>query len=563
MYDKKIIASRILIAVISSVFVICYIFQHPIDLVFAGELLWNDDFDTNLIRWILEATFKALDSHHFENVWDANSFYPSLGTLAYSDAMLSLQIFYYPLRKFGLLPMQAIYGTIYILVFVSNFITTYALTSKYKFNSLNLLILLAIPYITLSFTNFLVHYQLFGMLFYVPYFIYVFRLLDGDVKSATPAALIFVFASMISAYFAPMAFAITIMLFVTYYKFDFKKYCHFFYCIFSNRATLIALVVIGSIFYIIFVRHYTSMSALKGGADYSESAIYSANIFSLLTSISDKSSIYEANPTYGFWESSYFPGYTILFSAILSLVILKRFRISEFYKRFYLYTFSIFICAYLLSLGPYLSFFDIKCPAPYYILSKIFPGLNNVRAPGRFGMFFGIFWAASLVCINQALTNYYSKILRYVVLALLTSIVLYESKIKFNVKEFDTEGYKKHSLFSSVIHYRDPILILPLGGKDNITTIRNIMNGLNISIESNGWPINGYGSRTTPMLDKYVDITNKYDSHNINYVELYNFAKSDGIKFIIMPCKSSTVLDISSTSSELILNNDYSCLIKI
>ena len=77
--------------------------------IFSTNKLLFDNFDTNLIVWIFERNYIALKSFDLMNFWNASSFYPYSNTLAYSDSMISGQLFYFPLRLIGLEPLTCIY----------------------------------------------------------------------------------------------------------------------------------------------------------------------------------------------------------------------------------------------------------------------------------------------------------------------------------------------------------------------------------------------------------------------------------------------------------------------
>jgi len=64
--------------------------------------IWADNFDPMLLKWILEWGYHSLFIlNDPANFYNANSFFPHANSFAYSDALLSAQIVYSPLRLMG------------------------------------------------------------------------------------------------------------------------------------------------------------------------------------------------------------------------------------------------------------------------------------------------------------------------------------------------------------------------------------------------------------------------------------------------------------------------------
>lgn len=76
----------------------------------AYDHLWISNYDTRLIYWIENWGYHILfEEFSPRNFWNANAFYPHANSLAYSDSLLGLQIFFAPLRIVGVAPLPALY----------------------------------------------------------------------------------------------------------------------------------------------------------------------------------------------------------------------------------------------------------------------------------------------------------------------------------------------------------------------------------------------------------------------------------------------------------------------
>ena len=128
--------------------------------LFSTNKLLFDNFDSNLIVWIFERNYIAIKSFDFINFWNASSFYPHSNTLAYSDSMISGQLFYFPLRIIGLQPLTCLYFTLISIMVIAVISLDFLLTKYYEYSTIERLLFIIISLFALSMVNFFGHYQL-------------------------------------------------------------------------------------------------------------------------------------------------------------------------------------------------------------------------------------------------------------------------------------------------------------------------------------------------------------------------------------------------------------------
>lgn len=71
---------------------------------------------------------------------------------------------------------------------------------------------------------------------------------------------------------------------------------------------------------------------------------------------------------------------------------------AERYKRVAVLAGLGFLCAWILSLGPYVELFGRRLITPVGIVQKHVPALRMIRAPGRFSVFVTLCRHASITC---------------------------------------------------------------------------------------------------------------------------------------------------------------------
>ena len=120
------------------------------------SIILSDSFDTSLIYWIANwgyhIVFEAGNPAAFFN---ANSFYPQQNTLAYSDSLLGMQVFFSPLRLLGVAPLPAIYFSLALTVLAAGLLSFLALRRIEPFSPLEISFILYGTFFSLTVSNYL------------------------------------------------------------------------------------------------------------------------------------------------------------------------------------------------------------------------------------------------------------------------------------------------------------------------------------------------------------------------------------------------------------------------
>ena len=506
------------------------------------SMMWGGDFDNNLIYWIFAWDYHVLfERWDWLNFWNANSFYPHMNTLAFSESLISGQFLYAPLRFVGISPLLSMHLTLIGLCFIGCILSDYGLR-KISFNWSERFLLVYICHFGLSMVGFLPgHLQFFGFQFAPPFLIFLYLYL----KNLEPiygywATAIFLTAVSFSTYFAPMAFAVAMpytlfMLFChlrkTGYKTLFKKIL--------DPKFSIPVVSTLTILYFIQLRPYTKFQKDFQRPSLDEIELYSAQTFSILH-LSTKYSKWYAEEGYanGEWEYAYFPGYLSLFCSVLMLCyyFFKKPKFDGalgFDRRFIGFVIYVFALSWALSLGPSIDIDNYNLPGPYSLFNFLFPPFGSMRAPGRFGMFFGIFFAISILFAFRFMKKckiYYIKNLSliFVILAIV------ENLPQTQIYPFDIADKDSYEEISGLLSPNEPLLVLPIAGADHMDTIRNLMEHLKGSTIHWARIPSGYGSQATQELQQFIQLDNllKNDASIMN--QIYSFCDQNSISNILI-----------------------------
>jgi hypothetical protein len=118
-----------------------------------------------------------------------------------------------------------------------------------------------------------------------------------------------------------------------------------------------------------------------------------------------------------------------MFCAMLMLYyyFLKKKVSNEFWGmdiRFIGFVIYVFSISWMLSLGPLIDIDNYKIAGPYSLVNFLFPPFGSVRAPGRFGMFFGVFFAISILFTLRLIKNWKFKYTNEFALIFIVLIIL-------------------------------------------------------------------------------------------------------------------------------------------
>lgn len=494
-----------------------------------------DDLDSGLILWIFERNYKSLTEESLFDFWNANQFYPTLKSLAFSDSIISGQLTYAPLRIIGFSEIESLFLTFAIIIITSSFLTVFFGNKFLKLNLIQWMIFCFVCQFSLTMTNYMNHYQFISYQLVPPFFLmtYDYILKPTNIKKIA-ITLLFIYIASFATYFIAMLLPIYLTIFVTIFFKEKDKFYRIINNIFVDyKTTLVALLLL-YIFLHFQIYPYIELFKDLPKQNLMETKLYSAGFFSLFDSPSVYSRAYKSEPINGYWEYSYFPGFIILFGVLIGFAFTMKDGIGS--ERFLpVFMIMIFVVSYVLSLGPFLKIevgpVRQNIILPFYLIAKAIPGFDNIRAPGRFGMFFTLPFAFFMV----KSTIYFTTIKRgnFILVAVL-SLLIYDASIRIKSYSFEVNNQKLYLELREMIGRREPTLILPLHGNSHIETIKNYISQLHISNFTGAWVLAGYGSKSTPMLSKYTELSKNLYENQISIKGLFCNAKADGIVNIVI-----------------------------
>lgn len=506
-----------------------------------SQTLWADDFDSNLLKWIAEWGYYSLGQKHSLSLfWNAYSFYPEKLTLAYSDSLLSLQLFYTPFRMLGIGQLSSLYLSLAAFTFLGVFFTVRALCRFHSLTKPEILLIAFLSHFCLCMTNFLGHYQLFGFQVAPAFFLYLFwYLTDFRAKDLLIVCFLFSFGAGLSIYLAPMLALSSIFFSLPLLLFQLRA---------AGMLTLIRkigwispLIAITSCLFLYALQlwPYFHLSAIFPLQSYEETKTYSAKLLSLIHLPSIHS--YWHRPSagnyseYGDWERAYFPGFTAL--ALLALlccrICWKGFSNLKIETRFFQFTaavFALFLAAYLFSLGPFVS--EGNHRFPFWYASEISSAFRSIRAPGRFGMLLGLplGWIA-VVFLRDFFQN---ARLRQKITLILFCLILCESITLYRVFPYSEEKKNVYERLALEITPGSPLLELPVSRNDHILNIRTIMEQLNGGSYHHAPLVVGYGGKTTNTYQEALHIDQQVQARNSEPEALTEFGEKLGIRNFVI-----------------------------
>ena len=509
---------------------------------FPDPVAWADYTDAPLIYWIVNWGYHVLfELRQPLSFWNANSFYPHQLTLAYSDSILSIQLFFAPLRFLGVNPLMALYlslGGVCILGFL---LTQYGLYRLNIFSTAEVIFIAFAAHFGLSMVVFFVHYQLFGFQIAPAFFIFFYLYLrDYQLKDLLITLSLYVFGVLFAMYLAPMLFTIALISGIPLVLIRLRKRKPIKYI--QDIGLRGPLIAAGSAFILYWIqfRPYLEVGNNFPAHSLAEKRVYSANLSSLITGISFFSKWYSsyAKDIYGAWEYEYFPGLVLLGLSVLFVMLLfiyilrkKKNSFAELDPNLLLYLSIVFISSIVLSWGP-LYKPDHTIKLPYYYLSKIILGLNSVRAPGRFGMFIGLPLGVFAVYSLRLLID--NKKWRQVVASFFLCLLMVESLTAFPAYPFQLDPEGVYSSISQEIPSGTPLIELPVSGKDSIESARIASEQLKESTFYWGWLVTGYGGQTTPEFQELLNLDKDVQNDDSSPQVIITFAEKYKIHYLLI-----------------------------
>lgn len=531
------------------------------DLILAGSpnVLWADGFDSRLEYWIVNWGYHILFQQGQPlSFWNANSFYPNSLTLGYSDSLLGMELLFAPLRMLGIPPLASLYMTLAGMCIIGAMLTQHALNRMGYFSLVERILITFCAHFSLSVISYFIHYQLFGFQLAPPFFLFLYLYLR-DMKQRDLFILVSLFAVGISfaMYLAPMLFVLCVLMCAPIVLKQIKRLGirQFLQKIGIRGVGTVAVCVF--VLYLVQIKPYLEIAKAFPKQSFEETAIYSADLTSILTGFSKFSFWYgpAEYPVYGAWEYAIFPGFVLLTLGALYLVrtlgiiVKSRFvqrrenSLSDKFQYvqqdeggsipgdFILYMVILFLSAIILSWGPYYKP-DHSIQLPFYYLSKVIFGLRDIRAPGRFGMFIALPLAVFAVAFLRL--SVIRKSARHWVVLLITILIAAESFPKFPVFPFSIDSEGVYKQVSQEIKPGTPLLELPVFGKDNYQTIMIAMEQLDGSTIHWGRLVVGYGAKTTPEYTSIVDLDNMIQNGLADPGAAIQFGKRYGISYFLI-----------------------------
>lgn len=509
---------------------------------FPSPVAWADITDSPLIYWTVNWGYHAI----FElkqplAFWNANSFYPHLLTLAYSDSILSIQIFFAPLRFLGVNPLFALYLSLAGTCLLGFGLTLYGLSRLKTFSTAEMIFIAYAAHFSLSMVSFSYHYQLFGFQLALAFFIFFYLYIrDYQLRDLIITLLAYGTGVLFAIYLAPMLLTIALISGVPFILFTVlqKKPLTFIRKI-GIRGPLMAA---GSalLLYAFQFKPYFEVENGFPKQPLRDKIAYSANLNSLISGISPFSKWYGsiAKQVYGSWEYEYFPGMILLgLSSLFLLVFIvylirqKKFPTEKIDLKFWFYLSLVLVSAIILSWGP-LYKLDHTIKLPYYYLSKLIFGLGSIRAPGRFGMFIGLPLAVfSIFALRLIITD---SLKRQIAVSIILLLLVIESLTIFPTYQFTVDPDGVYARVSQEIDWGTPLLELPVYGKDNLDTIRIATDQLKGSTIHWGKLVSGYGSKTTGEYQDLLYLDNMVQNENHSPQAIIDFANQYQIQYLLI-----------------------------
>lgn len=499
--------------------------------------LWGSDFDPHLMVWTVEWVYHAL----FErltplDVWNANSFYPHLQTLAYADSLFSVQLFHAPLRALGVAPLPALYAALAGFCVLGAVLTDRWL-HPFALSAWERALVVAAAHFALPMVSFLPsHYQLFGMQLAPPFFLALHRLLSHwrgrDLLALTA---VFCLAGGFTTYFVPMTGVVSALLLAAFA---------------ARLAPLapslarrlgwtgpLATLALLAVFFRVQLRPYLTVFGQLAPQSMTETHAYSARPWSLVLDPSIHSFWYHPGGyDVGGWERAVFPGLALLLLAAAGAVAVLTRRPAARLEPvaatvpmpppvpLAAYALALFAIAWVLSWGPYVDVEGHKLWLPFVVLAKLVPGVGNIRAPGRFSQFFGLPLGLLAVVALRWLALAVPARARLLA-ALATVAVAVESWPVTPLYPYAIAHAAFYTAARPLIGEGTPLLVLPVAGPNHLATVRRRMEQLKGSTLHWGWLVAGYGSRDTPELMELMDLDNRLTAGTAAADDLIAFAR--------------------------------------
>jgi hypothetical protein len=522
---------------------VALLFHHLADMP-VQTTLWATDLDANGSFWTAEWGYHIIFQRlsPFE-LWEANSYFPHPHSLAYADSMISAQLLYGPARMLGFGPLWALYLTLAGFCIIGAMLTD-KLLRGYSFTAGERALVVAAAHFSLPMTAFLYHYQLFGMQLAPPFFLALHRLLNTwQGKDLVLVTALLCLAGGFAAYVVPMAGSVTILVFLVFSIRLLR--CYGLGMVFRtlgwrSLALSAAMLVL---FFVVQLLPYVTVFKSLSSQSMSETFVYSARPWSVLLDPSSNSAWYESSATdHGHWERAAFPGLPlVLLAAVGGIGFLLRVPAISLNGEqkaivpLVPYALTIFLVSWVLSWGPFLEVSDseTKLKLPFLFVAKLIPGVENIRAPGRFAQFYGLpLGLMAVASVRWGST--WIGLSRSAMAGVLAIVVLIDQMPNFRVFPFAIDHANFWRGAKPSIEEGKPIIVLPVAGDGHYQTMSN--RGRQLVSSTIHWAalVTGYGSRDTAESDELIQLDSNLRSNRGSLSDIARYARKLGIDKIVL-----------------------------
>jgi hypothetical protein len=513
---------------------------------------WASNFDTPLIYWIanwgFHVVFEAGDPGGF---FQANSFYPQMNTLAYSDSLLGLQFLFAPLRLLGLDALSALYLSLALTILIAGIISIVLLRRIEDFTPLEISVILFGSFFCLSATGYLIHYQLFGFYLIVPFILSLFIFIrDLHFKYLVLLCSLAVTGIMYAIYLAPVLLTYTTFLAPLFMLAQWQKQGKKYLKKLFQIKNFLAVLFFAGLVYFIQLKPYFFVSQHTLPVSAEMAMLFSATPLSLFQ-VSQYSYWYPASSSVpGAWESAYFPGYILLIlflgfigQRVWRIISQKKNRVNphpaainqQSHKDlFSAYILVFFIISILFSLGPYLKkdlTTGYSIPMPYYFASKILPGLNLMRSPGRFGMMIGL--PLSLLGIRFLQSIHIGQNTKKWIITLVLLGMVVEAIPNFQTFPFNPDPHRTYQWLARQISPGSSLLELPLSnqGEQEAEIASKQLVGSTLH-----WArlVSGYGAHESPEYRAIANTDREVQVGDQDPIDIFTLTGQYKIEYILI-----------------------------
>ncbi len=517
--------------------------------------VWGSDLDPRIIIWTVEWGYHTIFERMSPlDVWNANVFFPYANSLAFLDSMLTAQLLYAPLRLLGFNPVLSLYITAAGFCIIGAVLTD-RLLRGYGFSAGERALVIVCAHFSLPTTAFLIgHYQFFGMQLAPPFFLTLHRLLNAwRGKDLVLLTALFCAAGGFATYFVPMTGSVALITFFIFsIRADWRRspFEIFRSVVPRIAATLRALgsksvalsILMLSLFVVVQLLPYLSLYRHLPPQPMSETYFYSGRPWSVFLEPSGTSFWYTARPGAidGYWERAAFPGFPLLVLAAAGLVaIVTRATPAGPGPKdtvtisLSAYAVVILAISWVLSWGPYLQLGEHKINLPFLAMAKLVPGVQNIRAPGRFAMFYGLpLGLLAVVAVRTAARRFPRASL--VIATVLPVLILIDQMPRADTYPSTIPHADFFRAARSVIREGEPLIQLPLWGPDPDKEWSTRISQMESSIVHWARLVAGAGSRSTPEQNelRLLDAHLWLGDGSLN--EIAAFARRLGIKKLVV-----------------------------